>query len=211
MLFANSGDKCFKFYAVGKCVFREVVIELYNTHEEADTRIYFHLFSVMPFSNVVIRTDDIDCLIISLGIQSKLDESINVWLEVGKQSKNSLRYIDVKELARKLGMNLVKAIPAFHAFTGSDYRASFSRKGKVWPFQILEKSIAFQELFSNLSTDVIITDDVYAAIEEFVCTMYGMRKLKSVNQARLEIFIGMHKQKKEGKISCSKIKNMDGR
>ena len=48
-------------------------------------------------------------------------------------------------------------------------------------------------------------------IEEFVCTMYGMRKLKSVNQARLEIFIGKYKQKKEGKISCSKIKNMEGR
>ena len=92
MLFANSGDKCFKFYAVGKCVFREEVIELYNTHGEADTRMYFHLFPVMSFSNVVIRNDDTDCLIISLGIQSKLDESINVWLEVGKQSKNSLRY-----------------------------------------------------------------------------------------------------------------------
>ena len=32
------------------------------------------------------------------------------------------------------------ALPGFHAFTGSDYTASFSRKGEVRPLALLEQN-----------------------------------------------------------------------
>lgn len=44
---------------------RVEVLELFSTHEEADSRMLFHLTSVPDNSNVVIRTADTDCLVIA--------------------------------------------------------------------------------------------------------------------------------------------------
>ena len=41
--------------------------EMFSTHEEADSRMLFHLSSVQSPANVVIRTIDTDVLIIALG------------------------------------------------------------------------------------------------------------------------------------------------
>ena len=54
------------------------------------------------------------------------------------------------------------ALPGFHAFTGSDYTASFSRKGKVRPLALLEKNQNAIEMFYQVNADgllkMIVTD-----------------------------------------------------
>ena len=91
----------------------------------------YHLTSLVENIKVIIRTSDTDVLVTALGCLEHKPESINIWLEVGLCAKNSLRYIDVRNLFNKLGRDLCRASPAFLVFTGSDYAAAFSRKGKI--------------------------------------------------------------------------------
>ena len=102
---------------------------LYSTHDEADSRILFHLnwcSSMHGASNVVIRASDTDILIIVLGCFTLLAGDINIWLEVGIFSKNTQRYIDINSLYNKLGPLLSKSLLFLHALTGCDYTSSFS-------------------------------------------------------------------------------------
>ena len=149
-LCANGGDVCYSYKVRDGKMLRAVEPLLCCSHEEADSRMIFHLKSIVSPNNVVIRTADTDVLIIALGCFSSLDQQVNTWLEVGLYSKNTLRYISVNQLFRKLGEKLCKSLPAFHAFTGCDYSAAFSRKGKLQPFKLLEKNQEIQLLFSEL-------------------------------------------------------------
>ena len=68
------------------------------------------------------------------------------------------------------------ALPGLHAFTGCDFTASFLRKGKVKPYDIVESSKEFQETFSKLGTDSWDTvDEICKDLEKFVCVLYGKK------------------------------------
>ena len=97
----------------------------------------YHLNILDKNSKVIIGTSDTDVLVITLVCLEHIPESINLWLEVGLYAKNSLRYIDVRKLFNKLWKDLCRALPAFHVFTGSDYTAASSRKGKIRPWDSL--------------------------------------------------------------------------
>ena len=66
---------------------------LYSTHEEADSRMLLHVKSIPAPSNVVIRTVDTDVLIIALGCLDLIDQGLEVWMETGVYSKNTLSKI----------------------------------------------------------------------------------------------------------------------
>ena len=80
-----------------------------------------------------VTTADTDVLITVLGCISQIPLYIILCVEVGLYSKNALRYINVNKLYGKIGDPVCKFLPAYHALTGCDYTASFSRKGKVRP------------------------------------------------------------------------------
>ena len=143
----NSEDKCHSFKTWNGSVVRTEELSLYNTHEEADSRMIYHLASILGPANVVIRANDTDVLIILLSYMPYIATNIHVWQEVGFALKNTLRFIDVNKAFENLGANVCKALPAFHAFTGSDYTAKFTRKAKVKPFHIFfERSRCHQTI-----------------------------------------------------------------
>ena len=209
VLYANSGNICYKFEVIGGKMVKSEVNYLYSTHEEADSRMFFHLTNVSSPANAVVRTADTDCLIIALGCKRFYNPLLKIWLEVGLMSKNTLRYINVNELHTALGEPLCNSVLAYHSFTGCDYSASFSRKGKIKPFKILEKMPDVQEAFSQLAATEGVSDDTITKIEKFVSLMYGKKNVTSVNDARTNIFFDKYKPKKEGDpISC--VKSLDG-
>lgn len=109
-------------------------------HEEADTRIIFHASKAEPGSRILIKASDTDVLIILLGNMHKLMESES-FLASSTTKKTNNQFVDCincTDLALKLGIKLCQSLPAFHAFTGCDYTAAFSNKGKVKPFQIFK-------------------------------------------------------------------------
>ena len=83
-LYANCGDVCYKYIVHGDTVLRREESRLFSTHEEADSRMFNHVACSTvqhtrddePQSNFVVRTNDVDCLIIAIGCLDKL-QSLN--------------------------------------------------------------------------------------------------------------------------------------
>ena len=178
-------------------------VAYYVKHEEADTRMIYHVGQLPSGTNVVVRTVDTDVVVIALGCFHQLQDK-KIWVESGVQSKNNLTYISINQLFDQLGEPLCKALPFYYAFTGCDYTSSFNRKGKIKPFKLLEKNPELQDALLNLSYSEGISDDIKSIIESFVCQMYGRKKTNSVDQARLEIFVTKYKPKK-GSASLNQI------
>ena len=150
VLFLNNDDTCWRYKSVNGCVLTEVN-NLSWSQEEADTRMFYHLFSTQSGNNVVLRTSDTDCLIIGLSAMEKVDEDVNVWIEAGVQSTNFPRFILLNQLYITLGKTFCQSLPGYHAFTGCDYTTSFSRGGKVKALKILGKNVKFQQMFYDIS------------------------------------------------------------
>ena len=221
-LYANSGDVCYKYTVQNNSVLRREESRLFSTHEEADSRMFHHVaFSTFQHhsnnetqSNFVVRTNDADCLIIAVGCLDKLkslNKNIKVWLEVGVESKNNLRYISINQIHDNIGQSLASALPAFHAFFGCDYLAAFSRKGKVRPYNLLKQDIQAQEAFATLGEGLSeVPVNVRQEIESFLCKVYGKKKLTSIDEVRLQVFASKYKPKKNGTRSITDVKSMDG-
>lgn len=209
VLYANHNNICYKYSTDGVNMSRVEVLELFSTHEEADSRMFFHLTSVPDNSNVVIRTADTDCLVIALGCNSKINPSVKTWLEVGVQTNNSQRYISINSIHAKIGDILCKSLPAYHAFSGCDYTASFSRKGKVRPLKILENDVKAQHAFIELGEEEEVKELTYQILENYLCKVYGKKTLQCINDVRTEVFFDKYRPKgNKDRISC--VKKLDG-
>ena len=124
-------------------------VAYYAKHEEADTRMIYHVGQLPSGKNVVVRTVDTDVAVIAWGCFYQLQDK-RISVESGVQSKNNLTYISINQLFDQLGEPLSKALPFYHAFTRCDYTSSFNRKGKIKPFKLFEKNPELQEAFLNL-------------------------------------------------------------
>ena len=149
-------------------------------------------------------------LVIALGCLEHIPESINLWLEVGLYAKNSLRYTDVRKLFNKLWKDLCRALPAFHVFTGSDYTAASSRKGKIRPLKTLVKDKTLQTVFGDMGFSDEIEEEEFKVVEKFTCTLYGKPKFNSVNEISLELFLKKYRSKKKDEVVISCVKKMEG-
>ena len=67
IFYANFNNTCYRYVNSEGSMLCEEEEELYSSHEEADSRMFFHLDHISGPSNVVIRTDDTDCFVIALG------------------------------------------------------------------------------------------------------------------------------------------------
>ena len=137
--------------------------------------------------NVVMRTNDTDVFILLLYHVHKLDLQIGVWMDVGLSSLNTRRYLDVKRIAGTLSDELLRSLPGFHSFTGCDTTAAFINKGKLRPFDLLEKSDEFLKWFGELGEFYPPSQEVFDGIEKFVCVLYGRGRESRVNMLGLII------------------------
>ena len=94
-----------------------------------------------------MRGTDTDLLIILLGMLVKHKEEhtpieyARIVFDCGRC--NSQRYIDVTSMhmnLKEIHEGLSKALVGLHAITGTDYTASFYKKGKKSPFNLLMHS-----------------------------------------------------------------------
>ena len=175
---------------------------LTSCHEEADSKMIYHLTILEENSKVIIRTSE------------HIPQSINLWLEVDLYAKNSLKYIDAMKLFNKLGTDLCRALTAFHVCTGSDYTAAFSRKGKIHPLKEKdkdknEKNKTAQTVFGDMGFPDAIQEE-FKVIKNFTCALYGKPKFNSVNALRLELFLNKYQPKKERR-SCNQLPKKDER
>ena len=65
-------------------------VAYYAKHEEADTRMIYHVGQLPSETNVVMRTVDADVVVVAIGFFDQLQHK-RIWVESGVQSKNNLR------------------------------------------------------------------------------------------------------------------------
>ena len=200
-------EKCYCFTSVNGQVRRVEIPDLSCNHLEADTRICLHA-SKIETGNVVIRTSDTDIAVIAISYASQLN--VKLWMETGTASNNNQRYICLTNIAAALGINMCKALPAFHAFSGCDYTSAFVRRGKVRPLMKLEKNECAQIAFAKLADDSAISDDTINEIEKFTASIYGAKEdCQSLNGHRFQVVYKSFGPKKDAN-PFDKIKGVDG-
>lgn len=186
-VYITNKSECFSFQTVNDAVMKTVEQDFICNHEEADTRIIYHLNKLEKNSNVMVKASDTDILVILLGNIHKLID-LEIYLCTIGSKPNIINFINCNQLATTLGDLLCRALPGFHAYTGCDYTASFYKKGKVKPFKELKKNKQVQQVFANLNNiDVIDNFRSMEILQQYTCKLYGIN-CNSVNDARLFIF-----------------------
>ena len=204
LLFINYGNICYGFSVIQGKVVRRIVHELCNYHEEADSRMVFHIIHLPRPNNVVVTTQDTDIMVILLGCMDELGQGLKISLDLGINSNNSRRFLSINQLANNLGSNICQSLPEFHALTGSDYTAAFGRKGKIRPFKNLSANPAAQNALKVLGQSESIEEKTFQEIEKFVCQLYGKNDLDSLDDVRLEVFLKRYTPKKWPAVFCNK-------
>ncbi|XP_066595439.1 uncharacterized protein [Prorops nasuta] len=180
-------------------------------HEEADTKIIYHICKIDYDANVVIKCSDTDILVILLGNIGNMKSKSKIWIESGTAAKRNI--IDVCKLYDSLGQSLCRALPGFHALTGCDYNPSFYRKGKQKPYTILKKNENYIKAFIDVGDPSCNEEAVFQVLEDFVCNMYGLtskKNLMTVNNARFQLFLKNFKIKNVNEAFTKKnLKNFD--
>ncbi|GBP33556.1 hypothetical protein EVAR_28711_1 [Eumeta japonica] len=170
-------------------------------HEEADTKIVYHVCNTDARANFVIRCSDTDIAAIMLGNMHHLkNDDSHVWILTG--TGNNQRYVDISSIYKQLGPSLCRSLPGFHAITGCDYNPAFFKKGKQRPFSILKKNKEYQQAFLTLGTlnlidDVDEEERVFNIVQKFICDVYNVPGITDVNAARLQLFISTYMYKND--------------
>ena len=139
IVYMAADESCFSFRVEHDKVLRSEVPQLACQHAEADTRMPFHLQHIhreIPAANVTIRSNVTDVCLIMLH-HIKHFNQLRLWVDAGLNSNNTRRFIDINSLAEELGPKVSEALLGLHAFTGTDYTASFMNKGMATPYDIM--------------------------------------------------------------------------
>ena len=119
----------------------ETIDVLGCNHPEADTRICLHakaIDDVGNANNIVTRASDTDIVVIMLFHAWKF--SATLLMDTGTANGKNRRYVNLSVIAVSIGSKMCQALPAYQAFTGTDYTSAIIRKGKVRPFRRLESN-----------------------------------------------------------------------
>ncbi|RUM44803.1 MAG: hypothetical protein DSY80_04015 [Desulfocapsa sp.] len=183
-------ETCHKYTSHCEEVRMDVIEDLKCQHEEADTRMIFHLYHIANNENecISVRCNDTDVLILLLYHFNHIICKPHIWMDIGLSSNNTRRFINIRQLVDAMGSNLIDALPGFHAFTGSDTTAAFINKGKLRPFDLLEKSDAHVNTFSHIGQSLPAPQAVYDGVEKYVCAMYGKAHMQNVDNVRYAYF-----------------------
>lgn len=181
--YVTSQQDCWKLTAQAA----SLVPELQSTQEEADTRMLLH---AKHAGRCVIQSDDTDVFLLLLGHAHALEKCF-----LKRGTRNKCRIIDLTLVTHKLknltapgiqAEDVLDSLIGFHALTGCDSVSAFSLKGKWRPLQKVMKNKKFVEAMQDIGKCWTVAGTTFAAIEEFVCSMYG-KSGTSVNNLRYEL------------------------
>ena len=154
------------------------LIELYSTHEEADSRMLLHAIDLAPYHDrLIIKSDDTDVLVLLIYYQNKNKLPPLTYMHAGhtRQRTNRDRFIPVHSICCKLGENIANSLPAAHVLTGCDATSSFYKIGKKTAYGRL---VQYAEAIPALATMGTTSDlaHILPDARRYVLTLYGNKK-----------------------------------
>lgn len=210
-VFLGVMENCTRYFVEDGEIKSEAVAPLRCNHPESDTRVILHMVEAAKSTpgDIVIRASDTDILVLLLHHVHRVPSTVTVWMEVGTKGKGNQRYVNVTKIAAAIGNSMCAALPGLHALTGCDYTSAFSRKGKNRPFTVISESDRFQGALASLS-HTVPTEEVIGTLRDFVCVLYGARKLVPLNKHRFNVVEKTYKGKANAKKPFEKLKNIAG-
>ncbi len=106
--------------------------------------------------------------------------------------------MDVSKVAAAIGQVVCKALPGMHAFTGCDLVSAF---GKLNAMKLLMKSTKYEEAFTQLVKEWLMSNDLFSVLQYFTCHLYAAGcDTTKVNELRYHLF-----KAKKGKVDSSQL------
>ena len=162
------------------------------SHEEADTRMLLHVQDALQqgHKKTLLRTVDTDVLVLAEAFLQQVTEGehLDLWAAFG--TGNNFRHIVAHEIATKLGQEVSKALPVFHAFTSCDTVPCFRGRGKKTALEAWKSYPDVTLAFLALAHKPLeVSSRCVEHLERFVVLMYDRTSSKtSVNDARKQLF-----------------------
>ena len=125
-VFLTLEEKCFSYQVQRGCVIITEGTKLQCFHEEADTRMIFHIYKSKPDSTIMVKATDTDVFILLLSHMRNFP-NLKVWMSGTVGRKQDQECVDCTTLAETLGPLLCSASIGFHVFTGCDYTSFLPR------------------------------------------------------------------------------------
>ena len=159
---------------------------LESRHEEADTRIILHCVNSQS-QNIIVHARDSDILILMLAHFHRMSCK-KLWLKAGTSEKR--KFIPIHSLIGNLplGASVLENLPAFHSLTGSDETSYISGHTKKSAWKIFEVN---SDLLLDLGKGEL-TGDIVRDAETFICRVYDVQNVNSVDKARSLLFARSH-------------------
>eukprot|EP00794_Sanderia_malayensis_P014494 gene14494-16001_t len=159
-------------------------------HEEADSRMYLHLYDAIRrqnMQNAVIKTVDTDVMVLGVAAVVRIP---NLKLYIAFGSGKTFRYINVNEVSQFLGLQRSLALPMFHSLTGCDTVSFLAGRGKKTVMDIWNSyedlTEALLQVMNHPGTEI---NECFAIIEQFIVYLYDRGStLESVNATRQMLF-----------------------
>lgn len=149
-----------------------------NNHEEADTLLIHQAVLASrrssPNTELMVFSPDTDVLVLLIGHYDILLNSTSITMKSG--------VLQIGSMWTFLGASRAKALPAFHAFTGTDNTSRFSGIGKVtWLNIFLQAPEEIWKALQQLSEPDEVTEEQISILEKFVCHAYKPKKSDITN------------------------------
>ena len=175
----------------------EIIEDLKCDHEEADSRMIMYaayFCRVYALTNVIIKSDDTDVIIILLYHSFSSLQNCCIWFLTGKKDKK--RYYPLHTSAKSLGEDICQLLPAAHALTGCDSTASFHFIGKGKAFNVSKVKCQALSAMKCLGNDPILIKDSpeFNSALHFVCWLYDKNfNSLDVTELRKQLFCRKNK------------------
>ena len=142
------------------------LVELASNQEQADSRVILHALNALELDkveSVIIRppSGDVDICVLVTHHKEK------IFLDNGKSDARRLippSSIDLSNEHRTANLG-------FYAFTSNDYVSSFFGKGKKTCWSKFLHRPTFAECFLKLGAEMVLKEEIFAVLEEFVFIM----------------------------------------
>ena len=211
-IYLGFSTTCYCFWVQDEIVMTEVIPDLQCNHYEADTRICLHLREINKVANcknIGVRALDTDIAVILIHHLARFH--CNIWMDVGTRGKNNRRFINVTSIVSSLGNKMCAALPAFHAYTGSDYTSAFVRKGKIRPFLKLQNNNDAQTAFAELGRFQSLSSTTEEALQIFTSCIQGAKGQGcDLNEHRFKVVEKAYSPKPGSKSPLDRLKGIDG-
>ena len=162
-------------------------------HEEADTKMFVHVRSLVlrGHTDITISTVDTDMIVIAISCYEKLARFglQYLWIEFGHGIHK--KWVSIHDLVTNLG-SCSRGILFWYTFTGCDTMSGCDGRGKqsAWTtWRVFEDISSLFEKYSSYIEEQELLENEIALIERFTCLMYDKSSILSdVNECRRKLF-----------------------